>query len=175
MASYLGMVRKTVWTVDEKEFEGLLKEGFGFSLRYFFLIFVFSTLVYLAVQSLLAISLVVGLFAAVYFSLPYAIGIGLILPLVSHALVILLGGRRPLTDTFQMYFYASTPSLLLNWVPCLGSLAPLISFGNVFRGIKQINGFPFWKAAVAVLLPALAYWGLWLYLTFLLLSASKSV
>jgi len=165
MESYIGRMRKTLWTIDEKDFEGLLAEGFDFSLKYFaLLILIGSALTFALALFRTGFDLLAALIGTVFMTLTYAAGIGIILPIVSHLLITALGGKRPATDTFQMYFYASTPSLLLGWVPALGQLSPIVSFGNAFRGLREINKFPLWKALVAVLLPSLVYWGAWIIL-----------
>lgn len=165
MGDYIGMMRKTLWSVNEKDFEGLLAEGLGFSLKYFaILVFTGSILTFLLALFRSGFDVPAALVGTVFVMLSYAAGIGILLPLISHILIGALGGKRPMSDTFQMYFYSSTPSMLLGWVPVVGSFSPLVSFGNVFRGLREINGFPFWKAFVAVLLPSLAYWGVWMLL-----------
>ncbi|MEW6722343.1 MAG: YIP1 family protein [Candidatus Micrarchaeota archaeon] len=167
---YLEKMRKTIWGINEKEFESLLGEGFAFSLTYFAMLLAIGSAASFAVAFASSGSVVVSLLAMALGTFTYAFGIGLVLPLVSHFMIGLFGGKRPVTDTFQMYFYASTPSLLLGWVPCVGGLTPFVSFGNAFRGLREINRLGFWQAAAAVLLPALVYWGLWVALIFGLMS-----
>jgi hypothetical protein len=159
---FLEKLKKTIWSTEEKEFVGLLKEGFVSSLTYFIILLVFGSVANFALAFVATRDVFISLIAMALGTFTYALGIGFFLPVISHFLIGLFGGKRPMADTFQVYFYASTPSLLLAWVPCVGELTPLVSFGNAFRGLREINKLGFWQAAVAVLLPSLIYWGAWI-------------
>ena len=159
MSSFFEMARKNIWIVGEKDFAGLLKGGINSAAKYFagilaagmLLTFVYN---YLATSGDIAVSL---LGVAVDLFLVYILGVALVLPFLTHLVLKLMGGKRPLGDTMQMYIYASTPSVLLGWVPCLGIFAYFVSFGNLVRGLKAVNKMPLWKALVAVLLPGVLF------------------
>jgi hypothetical protein len=175
IVGFVEVLKKSAWSTQEKDFEGLLKEGFQFSLVYFASLLVIGSMATFALAFALSGNVLAAIIATAFNMLTYALGIGLTLPVISHFLIGLFGGKRPITDTFQVYFYASTPSLLLSWVPCVGGLTPLVSFGNAFRGLREINKLGFWQAAVAVLLPSLVYWGLWAMFVVGLMSIAKGL
>jgi hypothetical protein len=170
LQSFTNMARKTLWIVNEKDFEGLLGEGFDFSLLYFAVLLILHVILLFLRLFFETRDVIVAALGTVFLGISVAAATGLVLPLASHLLLKFFKGKRPMTDTFQMYYYSSTPSFLLAWLPVLNYVAPLISFGNVFRGIRTINGLSFWATLVVVLLPTIVYWGIWVLLYVFLVS-----
>ncbi len=152
MDEYATMIRKAIWVVNEKDFQPLLKNGFRFSLSYLLLLVImytgFSFLIDFISYGSVIDSIVVAIIVFVMIPLVYGF-----LSLATHMILQFFGCTRPLTDTLQMYIYGSTASLLLGWVPCIGTLAGFVAFGNTFRGIREINKLDFWKTAVAMVVP----------------------
>ncbi|MBU0527663.1 YIP1 family protein [Candidatus Micrarchaeota archaeon] len=152
MQEYITTIRKAIWVVNETDFEPLLKSGFRFSLSYFLLLLLLYTGFSFVVGFISYGNILDSIIAAVivFAMVPLIFGF---LSVATHMILQLFGCTRPLTDTLQMYTYGSTASLLLGWVPCIGTLASLVSFGNTFRGIRELNKLDFWKTAVAMVVP----------------------
>ncbi|NYZ60847.1 hypothetical protein H0O01_04090 [Candidatus Micrarchaeota archaeon] len=163
MQKFIQKARKTIWTVHEKDFRGLLDDGFGFASAYFLTIFLIGFIIQFLLLLLRGGDLAMALIGSVFLFVTYAVGPGMLLPLVTQGILMLLRKKASLEETLQMYYYGATPSMLGSWIPCAGGLTPLISLGNVFRGIREINKLSFLEAFVSVLVPVLAYWLAWLY------------
>jgi len=164
MQRYIEKAKKTFWSTDEKDFRGLLDDGLGFAFAYFLGIFLIGFVLNLIVMTLssggnLAAAILMGAFVFV----SYAVGPGIILPAATFILLFIMAKKPSIDEVFQMYFYGATPSMLMSWVPCIGVFTPLVSFGNVFRGIREIKKLSFFETLIAVLVPALIYWGFWMF------------
>ncbi len=70
-----------------------------------------------------------------------------------HLWVFLLGGRKGIWQTFKSVFYSATPSLILAWIPVIGTLVGIVwtVIINVI-GIKELHGLDTTKSALAVVL-----------------------
>jgi hypothetical protein len=85
--------------------------------------------------------------------------------LVSHASVLLVGGKGGWKKTFKVLAYVSTTSMV-GPVPIVGILAWLYSFYLRFVGYKTQHNLTGGKAAIAVLIPIVVVIGLGLILAF---------
>lgn len=98
------------------------------------------------VEPLLFISWVIVVFVV-------TIIVAVIFGLWLHIWVYLLGGRKGVWQTEKSVFYNLTPTLLLGWIPVIGSIV-----GGVWSviigviGIRELHGLPDAKAALAVVL-----------------------
>ena len=153
MEEYARRILKTIWVADDSGFEGLLKDGFDFALRYFVFILALYVSIAFAVEFLLTQDLDESLIAAGVFLFGETIILLGFLPIVTHIIVQAFGSERNLKDTIQVYIYGSTPSFVFGWIPCIGAVAPLVALANIFRGIRKIHKLNFWQTASAVLLP----------------------
>lgn len=70
-----------------------------------------------------------------------------------HLWVFILGGRKGIWQTGKSVCYSATPSLLLAWIPVIGTLVGLVwtVIINVI-GIKELHGLSDNRAALAVVL-----------------------
>ncbi len=70
-----------------------------------------------------------------------------------HLWVFILGGRKGILQTGKSVCYSATPSLLLAWIPVIGTLVGLVwtVIINVI-GIKELHGLSDNRAALAVVL-----------------------
>jgi len=70
-----------------------------------------------------------------------------------HLWVFLVGGRKGIWQTGKSVCYSATPSLLLAWIPVIGTLVGLVwtVIINVI-GIKELHGLSDNRAALAVVL-----------------------
>lgn len=70
-----------------------------------------------------------------------------------HLWVFLVGGRKGIWQTSKSVCYSATPSLLLAWIPVIGTLVGLVwtVIINVI-GIKELHGISDNRAALAVVL-----------------------
>ncbi len=152
MQEYITTIRKAIWVVNETDFESLLKGGVRFSLSYLLLLLILYTGFAFIVDFITFGSVMDSIILAivVFAMVPMLFGF---LSVATHMILQIFGSTRPLTDTLQMYIYGSTASLLFGWVPCIGALAGFVSFGNTFRGIRQLNKLDFWKTLVAMVVP----------------------
>jgi hypothetical protein len=73
--------------------------------------------------------------------------------LIIHAFVILMGGEKGVTQTVKTTMYASTPFLLLGWIPIVSSIAYIWSFVLLIIGIKETQEMELGNAILVVLVP----------------------
>lgn len=74
---------------------------------------------------------------------------------IIHLFVILLGGTGGVVQTYKAVIYASTPWLLLGWIPIVCFISGLWTIALSVTGIQQLQGLSPLRAAVAVLVPVL--------------------
>jgi hypothetical protein len=97
-----------------------------------------------------------NVFLAYLIFLTLLIGI-FIIGLVTHAFVLLLGGEKGVEQTVKTTMYASTPALLLGWIPYIGVLGFIWSLVLLILGIKENHGMDVGKASLVVLIPIILY------------------
>jgi hypothetical protein len=101
-----------------------------------------------------------GLSGGIGISLPIFIYIFLIVSTfvlagVTHIIAILLGGKKDFSLTYKAVAYASTPSLLLGWIPFIGILANLYSLFLVIIGISKLHKVTLLRAFIIAISPAI--------------------
>ncbi len=69
--------------------------------------------------------------------------------------LLLFGGTKDIEQTIKTVMYASTPFLLLGWIPFIGIFGALWSFILWIIGVKELHEISSGRAAAAVILAAL--------------------
>ncbi len=81
---------------------------------------------------------------------------GLLSPFVSawitNIIARLLGGKGKYHETYKVYAYASTPSLLFGWVPVIGVIPSLYTLYLSVLGISKYHRISMWRSFAAVIL-----------------------
>lgn len=93
-----------------------------------------------------------GIYSIVFFFIAGLIGI-FISGIILHIFVYIVGGRRGLDQTLKTVLYASTPELLLGWIPIIGIFVGIWSLILEILGIRELHEISTGRAILAVLLP----------------------
>jgi hypothetical protein len=93
-----------------------------------------------------------GLFFVYLFFLFYLLGV-FVEGLIMHAFVLLMGGEKGAKQTIKTTMYASTPFLLLGWIPFVSIIAYIWSLVLLVIGLKENHEMELWKAVLVVLIP----------------------
>jgi len=72
---------------------------------------------------------------------------------ILHIFVYIVGGRKGIERTIKAVMYASTPGLLLGWIPFIGFFAWIWSLIVEILGIRQLHELTTGRAVLAVLIP----------------------
>jgi len=73
---------------------------------------------------------------------------------VFHILgVYIVGGREGIKETIKALAYASTPALLLCWIPLINLLAPIWSLILFILGVRELHKFSTSRAVLAIIIP----------------------
>ncbi|WP_460006513.1 YIP1 family protein [Methanogenium cariaci] len=67
-----------------------------------------------------------------------------------HIWVYIAGGREGITETWKAVIYASTPSLLLGWIPVVGFVMWAWSLVLIIIGIRELQEMTTTRAVLAV-------------------------
>ncbi|MCK4799221.1 MAG: YIP1 family protein [Spirochaetes bacterium] len=70
-----------------------------------------------------------------------------------HVGVLIVGGKKGITQTIKAIMYGSTPGLLLGWIPIIGGLAGIWSFVLEIVGIQQLHDLTTFRTIMAVIIP----------------------
>jgi hypothetical protein len=73
--------------------------------------------------------------------------------LIIHAFVLLMGGTKGARQTIKTTMYASTPFLLLGWIPIVSSIAYIWSLVLLVIGIKENHQMETGNAVLVVIIP----------------------
>jgi hypothetical protein len=140
-------------------------EAFKFFIIVSLVYFIFALILFFVAPSILLGGLFgfgpsLGLLGGLGISLPIFIYIFLIVSTfvlagVTHIIAILLGGKKDFSLTYKAVAYASTPSLLLGWIPFIGILANLYSLFLVIIGISKLHQVTLVRAFVIVIMPVI--------------------
>jgi len=76
-----------------------------------------------------------------------------VLGLVAHVFVLLMGGKKGVEQTIKTTMYASTPALLLGWIPFVSIIGFIWSLVLLVLGIKENQEMTIGNAALVVLIP----------------------
>jgi hypothetical protein len=72
---------------------------------------------------------------------------------ILHIFVYIVGGRKGIAQTIKVAMYASTPGLLLGWLPVINIITSIWSILLNIVGIRQLHELTTGKAVLAVLIP----------------------
>lgn len=145
-------------------FQASRSEELGEAVRYYVILLAFYSLlsgiligIGLSVLSSIpgmggAVVPVGGLFMIIIIFIAGLIGI-FITGIILHIFVYLVGGRNGLEQTLKAVMYASTPSLLLGWIPLIGIIAAIWVIVLEVLGIRELHDISTGRAVLAVLLP----------------------
>jgi len=97
-----------------------------------------------------------NVFLAYLVFLALLIGI-FVIGLVAHIFVLLMGGEKGVEQTVKTTMYASTPALLLGWIPYIGILGFIWSLVLLVLGVKENHGMVLGYAVLVVLIPIILY------------------
>ena len=80
-----------------------------------------------------------------------------ILGLKTHVFVLLMGGEKGVEQTVKTTMYASTPALLLGWIPFVGVIGCIWSLALLVIGIKENHEMEMGNAVLVVLIPIMLW------------------
>ena len=93
-----------------------------------------------------------GVFFVYLLFLFYLLGV-FVEGLIMHAFVLLMGGEKGATQTVKTTMYASTPFLLLGWIPFVSIIAYIWSFVLLIIGLKENHEMELGNAIIVVFIP----------------------
>jgi hypothetical protein len=105
-----------------------------------------------AVANFSGFVIALGVFFVYLVFLALFIGI-FILGLKTHVFVLLMGGEKGVVQTVKTTMYASTPALLLGWIPFVGVIGFIWSLALLVIGIKENHEMEIGNAVLVVLIP----------------------
>ncbi len=74
---------------------------------------------------------------------------------ILHVFAYILGGRKEFAQTIKAVMYASTPIVLLGWIPAIGFIGWIWQFVLQIIGMQQYQEITTGKAIATVLLPVI--------------------
>ena len=80
-----------------------------------------------------------------------------ILGLKTHVFVLLMGGEKGVVQTVKTTMYASTPALLLGWIPFVGVIGCIWSLALLVIGIKENHEMEMGNAVLVVFIPIMLW------------------
>jgi hypothetical protein len=80
-----------------------------------------------------------------------------ILGLKTHVFVLLMGGEKGVVQTVKTTMYASTPALLLGWIPFVGVIGGIWSLALLVIGIKENHEMEMGNAVLVVFIPIMLW------------------
>jgi hypothetical protein len=105
-----------------------------------------------AVANFSSFVIALGVFFVYLVFLFYLLGI-FVQGLIMHAFVLLMGGEKGSRQTIKTTMYASTPFLLLGWIPIVSTIAYIWSLVLLVIGLKENHEMELGKAVLVVLIP----------------------
>lgn len=165
-----------IWDVCAKPkqfFESVKEEYFKHSLIFYVILTLAFSCIYLIISTLIVDSSLFlsldFLWSVLYLLLYLVIIFALVIVFFFfiHLFVWLFKGRNGFKQTFKAGFYSATPSFVLGWIPYVNIAAALWTLVLQVYGISKLQELKWWKALLAVFIPALIVVGL-LVLYFLL-------
>jgi hypothetical protein len=80
-----------------------------------------------------------------------------ILGLKTHVFVLLMGGEKGVVQTVKTTMYASTPALLLGWIPFVGVIGGIWSLALLVIGLKENHEMEMGNAVLVVFIPIMLW------------------
>jgi hypothetical protein len=74
---------------------------------------------------------------------------------ILHLFLRMFGGKGDFAHTYRALAYASTPQLLIGYIPVIGSIASIYAYYLQLRGISELHGFTLMKAFGVVILSSI--------------------
>jgi hypothetical protein len=93
-----------------------------------------------------------GVFFVYLVFLFYLLGV-FVSGLIIHAFVLLMGGTKGARQTIKTTMYASTPFLLLGWIPIVSTISYIWSLVLLVIGIKENHQMETGNAVLVVIIP----------------------
>jgi hypothetical protein len=97
-----------------------------------------------------------GVFFVYLLFLFYLLGV-FVEGLIIHAFVVLMGGEKGAKQTIKTTMYASTPFLLLGWIPIVSTIAYIWSFALLIIGIKETQEMELGNAILVMIIPIVLF------------------
>jgi hypothetical protein len=105
-----------------------------------------------AVANFSGFVIALGVFFVYLVFLFYLLGV-FVEGLIMHAFVLLMGGEKGARQTIKTTMYASTPFLLLGWIPFVSIIAYIWSFVLLIIGLKENHEMELGNAIIVVFIP----------------------
>jgi hypothetical protein len=105
-----------------------------------------------AVANFSGFVIALGVFFVYLVFLFYLLGV-FVEGLILHAFVLLMGGEKGAKQTIKTTMYASTPFLLLGWIPYVSIIAYIWSFVLLIIGLKENHEMELGNAIIVVFIP----------------------
>ena len=105
-----------------------------------------------AVANFSGFVIALGVFFVYLVFLFYLLGV-FVEGLIMHAFVLLMGGEKGAKQTIKTTMYASTPFLLLGWIPFVSIIAYIWSFVLLIIGLKENHEMELGNAIIVVFIP----------------------
>jgi hypothetical protein len=105
-----------------------------------------------AVANFSGFVIALGVFFVYLVFLFYLLGV-FVEGLIMHAFVLLMGGEKGAKQTIKTTMYASTPFLLLGWIPYVSIIAYIWSFVLLIIGLKENHEMELGNAIIVVFIP----------------------
>jgi tetratricopeptide (TPR) repeat protein len=138
---------KGILLKPSKTFDAFKDETLARALKYLIIIAV----IYSAIFALIGDGGLISAFVSLSFSLVIITFLG---GAFSHFFIYTVGGRKGVTQTIKTSIYASTPWLVIGWIPYIGSsIAWLWWLVLMIIGIRQLQEITTGKAVLAIFLP----------------------
>ena len=109
-----------------------------------------------AVANFSGFVIALGVFFVYLVFLFYLLGV-FVKGLIMHAFVLLMGGEKGVVQTVKTTMYASTPALLLGWIPFVRGIGFIWSLALLVIGIKENHEMEIGNAVLVVLIPIVLY------------------
>jgi len=115
-------------------------------------------------------------FLVLSLALGYVLGLGLsfVWAGILHLYIRLCGGKQIYSKTYQLSTYASTPSLLLGWIPFVGFIASIGSLVLLIVGTQEVHKVSKKKAILMYVIPVALFTVLWLAMLAVFLSIAHT-
>ena len=141
-------------------------EEFGEAFKYYLVLLLIFSVLYALIAGLgmgsymaaipgfggagMGLGMIVGII--IFFFIIGIVGL-FIQSIIVHIFVAILGGKQGFTKTVAAMIYASTPSMLLGWIPIIGIIAGIWAFILEILAIREIQEMSTARAVLAIILP----------------------
>ena len=134
-----------------KAFKAEQKTSFGDAFKYLLTLAIVSS-VLTGIVAAFVVGPVLGLAAIISTYIGFVIGM-LIGGIILHIFAWIFGARKGLEQTLKTVCFASTPAMLLSWIPVIGGIISLYGLVLGVIGLKSFHGLTTERAVLAILAP----------------------